>query len=53
MDALKKVDPDIHEAIVNEIRREREKLVLIASENYSSRAVLEAQGSVFTNKDAE
>jgi glycine hydroxymethyltransferase len=53
MDALKKVDPDIHAAIINEIRREREKLVLIASENYSSRAVLEAQGSVFTNKYAE
>jgi len=53
MDALKKVDPDIHEAIINEIRREKEKLVLIASENYSSRAVLEAQGSVFTNKYAE
>lgn len=53
MDALKKVDPDIHDAIINEIRREREKLVLIASENYSSRAVLEAQGSVFTNKYAE
>jgi len=53
MDELKKVDPDIHDAIINEIRREREKLVLIASENYSSRAVLEAQGSVFTNKYAE
>jgi len=53
MDALKKIDPDIHEAIINEIRRERENLVLIASENYSSRAVLEAQGSVFTNKYAE
>ncbi len=53
MDELKKVDPEIHEAIINEIRREREKLVLIASENYSSRAVLEAQGSVFTNKYAE
>ncbi|MBI5676017.1 MAG: serine hydroxymethyltransferase [Nitrospirae bacterium] len=53
MDELKKTDPDIYEAIINEIRREREKLVLIASENYSSRAVLEAQGSVFTNKYAE
>jgi len=53
MDALKKTDPDIHGAIINEIRREREKLVLIASENYASRAVLEAQGSVFTNKYAE
>jgi glycine hydroxymethyltransferase len=53
MDELKKSDPDIHEAIINEIRREREKLVLIASENYSSRAVLEAQGSIFTNKYAE
>jgi len=53
MDELEKTDPDIHEAIINEITREREKLVLIASENYSSRAVLEAQGSVFTNKYAE
>jgi len=50
---LKKSDPEIYNAIVEEIRRERDKIVLIASENYASRAVLEAQGSVFTNKYAE
>ena len=50
---LKKSDPEIYNAIVEEIKREREKIVLIASENYASRAVLEAQGSVFTNKYAE
>ncbi len=50
---LKKSDPDIYNAIVKEIERERDKIVLIASENYASRAVLEAQGSVFTNKYAE
>jgi glycine hydroxymethyltransferase len=51
--ALKKSDPEIYTAIVEEIKREREKIVLIASENYASKAVLEAQGSVFTNKYAE
>src|SRR4030042_3746757 len=50
---LKKTDPEIYNAIVEEIRRERDKIVLIASENYASPAVLEAQGSVFTNKYAE
>ncbi|MBI4844244.1 MAG: serine hydroxymethyltransferase [Nitrospirae bacterium] len=53
MSELQKVDPEIYDAIVNEIRREKEKLILIASENYASRAVLEAQGTVFTNKYAE
>ena len=53
MNELKKVDPEIYEAIIKEIERERNKVVLIASENYASRAVLEAQGSVFTNKYAE
>lgn len=53
MDNLKKSDPEIYNAIVEEIKRERDKIVLIASENYASRAVLEAQGSVFTNKYAE
>src|ERR1700752_3261633 len=53
MSVLKKVDPDIYEAIRNEKKREQEKLILIASENYSSQAVLEAQGSLFTNKYAE
>jgi len=50
---LKKFDPEIYEAITKEIERERNKIVLIASENYASRAVLEAQGSVFSNKYAE
>ena len=53
MDDLKKSDPDVYDAIVNEIKREQDKIVLIASENYTSKAVLEAQGSVFTNKYAE
>ncbi|MBI4682869.1 MAG: serine hydroxymethyltransferase [Nitrospirae bacterium] len=53
MNELKKNDPDIYNAIVNEIKREQDKIVMIASENYASRAVLEAQGSVFTNKYAE
>src|SRR4030066_1814308 len=53
MEALKKVDPEIYEAVVKEIEREKNKIVLIASENYASRAVLEAQGSIFTNKYAE
>ncbi len=53
MDDLKKSDPDVYNAVVNEIKREQDKIVLIASENYASKAVLEAQGSVFTNKYAE
>ena len=50
---LKEIDPRIFEAIEKEKAREREKLLLIASENYASPAVMEAQGSVFTNKYAE
>lgn len=50
---LKISDPDIFDAIKQETERERDKLVLIASENYASTAVLEAQGSVLTNKYAE
>jgi glycine hydroxymethyltransferase len=46
-------DPEVFEAIRKERDREHEKIVLIASENYASRAVLEAQGSIFTNKYAE
>lgn len=53
MDILKKVDPEIYEAIASETRREEENIELIASENFVSRAVLEAQGSVLTNKYAE
>src|SRR5256714_8613120 len=50
---LHEVDPQIWQAIEDEKRRQREKIELIASENYVSRAVLEAQGSVLTNKYAE
>lgn len=53
LEHLKAVDPEIYEAIQKETEREQNKILLIASENYASRAVLEAQGSVFTNKYAE
>jgi glycine hydroxymethyltransferase len=46
-------DPDLARAIADEERRQEEHVELIASENYVSRAVLEAQGSVLTNKYAE
>ncbi len=52
-EALREVDPQVYDAIVAETEREKNKIVLIASENYTSKAVLEAQGSVFTNKYAE
>ena len=50
---LSVVDPEIHDAIQAELTRQRDHLELIASENYTSRAVLEAVGSVLTNKYAE
>jgi glycine hydroxymethyltransferase len=50
---IKAIDPAIYEAIVKETEREQNNILLIASENYASRAVLDAQGSVFTNKYAE
>src|SRR6266705_2799540 len=50
---LAEVDPQVAEAIDNEVRRQHEGLELIASENFVSEAVLEAMGSVFTNKYAE
>ncbi len=53
MSELKKFDPEVYKAIIDETRREEEKIVLIASENYVSEAVLEAQGCVMTNKYAE
>ena len=53
MKTLAEVDSRIAEAIQNETRREAEGLELIASENFVSEAVLEALGSVFTNKYAE
>src|SRR5438067_1363715 len=51
--SLSETDPDIAAAIDNETRRQHEGLELIASENFVSEAVLEAMGSVFTNKYAE
>ena len=53
MDPLEKVDPQAYAAIEQELNRQRTKLELIASENIVSRAVMEAQGSVLTNKYAE
>ena len=53
MDALAKVDPEIATQIDNELSRQRNKLEMIASENIVSMAVMEAQGSVLTNKYAE
>lgn len=50
---LKDIDPEVYQAIEYERKREQEKIILIASENYASRAVQEAQGSIFTNKYAE
>jgi len=50
---LKTTDPEIYKAIQQERRREKTKIILIASENYSSKATLQAQGSILTNKYAE
>ncbi len=50
---LQHIDSEISDAIKNEKRRQKDNINLIASENYASSAVLEAQGSVFTNKYAE
>ena len=53
MSSLEKADPEISCAIALEGKRQKETINLIASENYASRAVLEAQGSFLTNKYAE
>ena len=53
MSFLEKVDPKVSQAIDLETRRQAGKIELIASENFVSEAVLEAQGSVMTNKYAE
>ncbi|MFH0840120.1 MAG: serine hydroxymethyltransferase [Candidatus Omnitrophota bacterium] len=50
---LKKTDPEVYEAVTNETKRENGNIELIASENFTSVAVLEAQGSTMTNKYAE
>jgi len=53
MKHLKKIDPQIYNVIHNEAKRQEENLELIASENFTSPAVLEAMGSILTNKYAE
>ena len=53
LNEVRKTDPEVYDSIIKEMQREESKIVLIASENYASRAVLETQGSVFTNKYAE
>ncbi len=50
---LAAVDPEIYQAVQNELDRQNSRLELIASENFTSQAVLDATGSVFTNKYAE
>ena len=50
---LAEVDPEVYDAIQHETERQDSQLELIASENFTSEAVLEATGSVFTNKYAE
>jgi glycine hydroxymethyltransferase len=50
---LAEVDPDVYSAIQKELERQNSRLELIASENFTSEAVLEATGSIFTNKYAE
>jgi glycine hydroxymethyltransferase len=53
VEELRRTDPEIAEAIIRDVERQRYHVNLIASENYASRAVLEALGSVLTNKYAE
>ncbi|MRG26633.1 serine hydroxymethyltransferase [Laceyella tengchongensis] len=53
MEQLKRKDPQVAEAITKELRRQRDKIELIASENFVSEAVMEAMGTVLTNKYAE
>lgn len=53
MSKLWQVDPEVAQALKDELTRQEQRLVLIASENYASEAVLEAQGGVMTNKYAE
>ncbi|MCL4485214.1 MAG: serine hydroxymethyltransferase [Nitrospirae bacterium] len=50
---LEQKDPETYQAIMNEVKREQDRLILIASENYVSPSILEAVGSVMTNKYAE
>src|SRR5947209_9741927 len=52
-DGVKQADPEVWQAVADERRRQQQGLEMIASENYTSPAVLAAQGSVLTNKYAE
>ena len=53
MSYIKEFDSEVYNAIINEEKRQEEGIELIASENFVSKAVMEAAGSVFTNKYAE
>ena len=53
LEHLKQTDPDVYDSMISEAKRQADGLELIASENFVSRAVLEAMGSVMTNKYAE
>lgn len=53
MKHIQKQDPELYAAISSELKRQQENLELIASENFTSLAVMEAQGSILTNKYAE
>jgi glycine hydroxymethyltransferase len=53
LDEILKVDPEIHQKMMQEIERQNTHIELIASENFTSKAVMEAQGSPLTNKYAE
>lgn len=50
---LKKEDTEVYEAIEKELKRQQNKIELIASENFTSNSVMEAMGSYMTNKYAE
>ncbi len=50
---IEKIDTDVYRALINELRRQERNIELIASENYVPKAILEADGSILTNKYAE
>ena len=52
-DTVAAVDPTVHDLIIAETKRQRDAVRLIASENYASAAVMEATGSILTNKYSE
>ncbi len=52
-ESIKKQDPSVHASMINEAKRQQEGIELIPSENYVSQAVLEANGSILTNKYSE